>query len=76
MLAEPECRQILERVPVVAMSGPFHRFADFWFVHDRLVTGSRPNILAGLGALSLGGDLHPLISSKPYTSQLQPQRHK
>ncbi len=59
MLAEAECRQILKRVPVVAMSGPFHRFADFWFVHDRLVTGSRPDILAGLGALSVGGRFTP-----------------
>ena len=59
MLAEPECRQILRRVPLVAVSGPFHRLAECSFVYDQLVAGKRPGILAGLGARSVGGRFTP-----------------
>ena len=59
MIVEAECRRVLERVPLVAMAGPFHRFVEFGFVYDQLASGKEPDVLAGLGARSAGGRFTP-----------------
>jgi RES domain-containing protein len=42
-------------VPLVRVGGPFHRFADLWFVLQRLAAGRKTDVLAGLGAKMIGG---------------------
>jgi RES domain-containing protein len=59
MIAEAERRRVLERVPLVAMASPFHRFVEFGFVYDQLASGREPDVLAGLGARSAGGRFTP-----------------
>jgi RES domain-containing protein len=59
MLSERKLRRVLERLPLITLEGPFHRFADFWFVHHRLVTGETTDLLKGLGARMFGGRFTP-----------------
>lgn len=59
MLSERELRRVLRRLPLITLEGPFHRFADFWFVHQRLVSGEAPDLLRGLGARMFGGRFTP-----------------
>jgi RES domain-containing protein len=59
MLSERKLRRVLERLPLITLDGPFHRFADFWFVHRRLVTGEATDLLKGLGARMFGGRFTP-----------------
>lgn len=78
MPGEPERRRALLRVPLVALSGPFHRFVDFWFVHNQLAAGKTPSILSGLGARLFGGRFTPpnlfetlYVSTTVQTAQIE-----
>jgi RES domain-containing protein len=55
MLSERELQKVVQRLPLITLEGPFHRFADFWFVHQRIVSGEAPDLLRGLGARMFGG---------------------
>ncbi len=78
MLGEPECHRVLAQVPLAALSGPFHRFVDFWFVHNQLIAGRTPSILSGLGARLFGGRFTPpnlfetlYVSTTAQTAQIE-----
>jgi RES domain-containing protein len=59
VLSERELRRALRRVPLIGIEGPFHRFVDLGFVHQRLALGKGTEVLAGLGAKMLGGRFTP-----------------
>lgn len=59
MLLERELARALRRVRLVRVEGPFHRFADLWFVYQRLAAGEGAEVLRGLGAKINGGRFTP-----------------
>jgi hypothetical protein len=46
-------------VRLIRVDGPFHRFADLWFVHRQLSAGRGTEVLRGLGAKMNGGRFTP-----------------
>lgn len=46
-------------MPLVGIEGPFHRFVDLWFLHQRLAGGAGAEVLTGLGAKMFGGRFTP-----------------
>lgn len=59
MLSEKRLRTALKTVPLISLEGPFHRFADFWFVTERIAKGEDSGVLEGLGARRYGGRFTP-----------------
>ncbi len=59
MLSEKRLRIALKTVPLISLVGPFHRFADFWFVTERIAKGEHSGVLEGLGARRYGGRFTP-----------------
>jgi len=59
VLAERQLRRAFRRVPLIGIEGPFHRFVDLGFVHQRLTLGVGTEVLAGLGAKMIGGRFTP-----------------
>jgi RES domain-containing protein len=59
VLSERELRRAVRRVPLVGIAGPFHRFVDLGFVHQRLTQGAGTEVLGGLGAKMIGGRFTP-----------------
>ncbi len=59
MLSEKRLRIALKTVPLISLDGPFHRFADFWFVNERLARGEGSGVLEGIGARMWGGRFTP-----------------
>ncbi len=59
MLPERELARVLKRVRLVRVDGPFHRFADLWFVHQRLAARRKTEFLRGFGAKMNGGRFNP-----------------
>ena len=59
MLAERELARVLKGVRLIRVKGPFHRFADLWFVHQQLSAGRGTEMLRGLGAKINGGRFTP-----------------
>jgi RES domain-containing protein len=59
VLSEDELKRALRRVPLIGIEGPFHRFVDLGFVHQRLALGKGTEVLAGLGAKMIGGRFTP-----------------
>ena len=78
MLSERALRRVLQRLPLITLKGPFHRFADFWFVHQRLLSGEAPDLLSGLGARLFGGRFTPpgkfetlYVATTPETARIE-----
>jgi RES domain-containing protein len=59
VLPERELARVLKRVRLIRVDGPFHRFADLWFVYQRLSAGGGTEVLRGLGAKMNGGRFTP-----------------
>jgi RES domain-containing protein len=59
VIPERELARVLKRVRLVRVDGPFHRFADLWFVHQRLAARRETEFLSGLGAKMNGGRFTP-----------------
>lgn len=59
MLSEKRLRIALKTVALISLDGPFHRFADFWFVNERLARGEGSGVLEGIGARMWGGRFTP-----------------
>jgi RES domain-containing protein len=59
MLSERKLARALIHAKLIPLTGPFHRFADFWFVSSRLAAGQASGVLEGLGARMYGGRFTP-----------------
>jgi RES domain-containing protein len=59
VLPRRELARVLKRVRLVPVDGPFHRFADLLFVHQRLAARRETEVLRGLGAKMNGGRFTP-----------------
>jgi RES domain-containing protein len=59
VLPERELARVLNGIRLIRVDGPFHRFADLWFVHRQLSAGRGTEVLRGLGAKMSGGRFTP-----------------
>jgi hypothetical protein len=66
-----ELARALQSVPLLRVNGPFHRFADLWVVHQRLVARRKTEVSARLGAKMIGGRFTP----SPFSTNLTRSDH-
>jgi len=59
VLPQWELARVLKGIRLIRVDGPFHRFADLWFVHQQLSAGRGTAVLRGLGAKMNGGRFTP-----------------